>query len=218
MAFTAGATMSAPQDPAAPKKKSSKVLVMTLAAVLLAGGGGGAWWWTHRGGESDDEEAAAHAAAEKKKHAKPLFTTLDPFTVNLQDPRGERMAQIGLTLQFTDPHVEADIRDHLPAIRNEVLLLISSKQIDELLTVDGKKLLAAQIRTRAARAMGIELPEDDAVAPEPAKAASKPVAHAEAEDADEEEPKPKPKKKKKKARPVVENPIQQVLFSQFIVQ
>ena len=39
-----------------------------------------------------------------------------------------------------------------------------------------------------------------------------------ADEDDEVEAKPKPKKKKKKVKEAVENPIQQVLFSQFIVQ
>ncbi|WP_427911991.1 flagellar basal body-associated FliL family protein [Ramlibacter sp. MMS24-I3-19] len=206
--------MSDAKDQTAPKKSSKKLVVIVLATLLLAGGGGGYWWFSHRGGEGDDEEAVAQAAA-RKKHGKPLFTTLEPFTVNLQDPRGERFAQVGVTLQFSDAHVEETIKDHLPAIRNEVLMLISSKQIEELITVDGKKQLAEQIRTRAALAMGVELPKE-AEAPEPAP---KKVAKDEeqADDEAEDEPKPK-KKKKKKAKAAVENPIEQVLFSQFIVQ
>jgi len=210
--------MSDAKDQAAPKKSSTKLVVIALATVLLAGGGGGGWWWfSHRGGEGDDEEAATAQAAKKKQHEKPLFTTLEPFTVNLSDPRGERFAQVGVTLQFSDPHVEETIKDHLPAIRNEVLMLISAKQIEELLTVDGKKQLAEQIRTRAALAMGIELPKDaeaaEAAEPAPKKAEAEHAGDDEAED----EPKPK-KKTKKKARAAVENPIERVLFSQFIVQ
>lgn len=207
--------MSDAKDQAAPKKSSTKLVVVALALVLLAGGGGGGWWWfSHRGGEGDDEEAATAQAAKKKQHEKPLFTTLEPFTVNLSDPRGERFAQVGVTLQFSDPHVEADIKDHLPAIRNEVLMLISAKQIEELLTVDGKKQLAEQIRARTAIAMGIDLPKADEAA-EPAPKQTKEAEHAADDEAEDE---PKPKKKKKKAKAAVENPIQRVLFSQFIVQ
>jgi flagellar protein FliL len=197
----------------APKKGSKKLLVVALAAVLLAGGAGGGWWFLHKSAGDGDE--VEETAAKSKQHAKPLFSSLEPFTVNLKDPRGERFAQIGVTLQFTEPHVESDIRDHLPAIRNEVLMLISSKQIEELLTTDGKHQLAEEIRTRVARAMGVDLPADDEVAPE-----AKPEVKAKAGDSDDEdEPEEKPKKKRhKKKKPAVQNPVEQVLFSQFIVQ
>ncbi len=204
--------MSDAQAPA--PKKSKKPLVIALAALLLlgGGGGGGAWWYLHQKAaaehaEAEDEEEAAPPPKKKKADAKPLFSTLEPFTVNLKDPRGERFAQIGVTLQFEDPQVDAQVKDRLPAIRNDILMLISAKSIEDLLTVEGKQRLAAEIRLAAGRALGLDLPdldEDDEVA------AAKPKA-------EEGEDKPKPKKKKKKVRPP-ENPVTAVLFSQFIVQ
>jgi flagellar FliL protein len=133
----------------------------------------------------------------------------------------------GVTLQFEDPSVDVKIKDRLPAVRNEILLLISSKQIDELLSTEGKQKLAQEIRLRTGRSLGYDLPDPEP-APAVAAASDTKVAkaaeakeaseHKDAADDDEVEAKPKPKKKKKKAREVVENPIQQVLFAQFIVQ
>lgn len=171
------ADAATPQD--SPKKSGSKlILFAVLGALLAAGGAGGAWFALGRG---QSDAPATHA---KKAAKKPLFTTLEPFTVNLQDPRGERFAQIGVTLQFENPDVEATIKDRLPAVRNEVLMLISSKQIEDLLTVEGKRKLAEEIRLRTARALGIDVPEPGA----------------------------------KAGRDEPENPIRDVLFSQFIVQ
>jgi flagellar FliL protein len=216
--------MSDAKTESAPPKKSKKLLVIAVLGLALAGGGGaGAWFFLGKKAHGDDEEARV----EKKHEAKPLFTTLEPFTVNLQDPRGERFAQIGVTLQFEDPSVDVKIKDRLPAVRNEILLLISSKQIDELLSTEGKQKLAQEIRLRTGRSLGYDLPDPEP-APAVAAASDTKVAkvteakeaseHKDAADDDEVEAKPKPKKKKKKAREVVENPIQQVLFAQFIVQ
>lgn len=204
--------MSEAQAPA--PKKSKKLLVIALAAVLLLGGGGGgaAWWFMQQKAahaEGDEEEEAAPPPKKKKAEAKPLFSTLEPFTVNLKDPRGERFAQIGVTLQFEDPTIDAQVKERLPAIRNDILMLISSKAIEDLLTVEGKQRLAAEIRLAAGRALGVDLPdldEDDEVVEVKPKA----------DPAAGEQP-AKPKKKKKKVRPP-ENPIVAVLFSQFIVQ
>jgi flagellar FliL protein len=148
----------AAKEQESPKKSGGKlILFAVLGLVLAAGGAGGAWFALSRGQEP--AEPAAEAKVAKKKPAKkPLFTTLDPFTVNLRDPRGERFAQIGITLQFEEQDVESTIKDRLPAVRNDILMLISSKQIEELLTVEGKQLLAEEIQWRAGRAIGVELP------------------------------------------------------------
>ncbi|RYY92638.1 MAG: flagellar basal body rod protein [Comamonadaceae bacterium] len=196
-----------------PKKTKSAagklVLWAVLGAVLVGGGAGSAWYFL----QGRPAEAATAAAPKKKPQKKQLFTTLETFTVNLQDPRGERFAQIGVTLQFEDPALEIKIKDRLPAVRNDILLLISSKQIEDLLSTDGKQKLAQEIRVRSAQALGIEVPDYE---PEDKAASAKPAKDKDAHGDDEVEAKPKAKKKRKKKEP--ENPIQQVLFSQFIVQ
>ena len=85
-------------------------------------------------------------------------------------------------------------------MRNEILLLLSSKRIDELLSDEGKRELAQQIRTRAAHGMGV-VPDEPEAAPVAVPAGTRPTAVAHARKADP-----------------VENPVQNVLFSQFIVQ
>ncbi len=159
-------------DSSSPKKKSGlKLIVLALVGVLLvAGGAGGAWFALGRGHNAAGDDEPKHA---KKVEKKPLFTTLEPFTVNLQDPRGERFAQVGVTLEFEDPEVESTIKDRLPAVRNDILMLISSKQVEDLLSPQGKRQLADQIRLQAGRAIGAELP--DAGAPAGKHAAVNPI-------------------------------------------
>jgi flagellar FliL protein len=84
------------------------------------------------------------------------------------------------------------IKAYMPAIRSNVLMVLSHKTSAELLTVEGKEKLAREIQRESVRPMGIEL-----------------------DDEDEDNPAPKKKKKKKKH---VESPVTQVLFSSFIVQ
>lgn len=183
-----------PADPAgaatpepAKRRVGKKLVVLSTLGLLLAGGSaGGAWYVTQQ--RKPDGAAAQH---QKQAAARPLFSTLDPFTVNLQDPYSERVAQIGVTLQFEDPALEVRIKDRLPAVRNSILLLISSKRVDELITTEGKEQLAQQIRFQSARALGLEV-RDPAAAP----AAGAKAAAAGGPD----------------------NPISAVLFSQFLVQ
>ncbi len=160
MPAAAPATASTPSAPAG-KRRATRLIVLSLAALLLAGGGAAGWYFL--GGDHGGDARAAKV--EKKVSKKPLFTTLEPFTVNLQDPRGERFAQIGVTLQFDNPDVEIEIKDRLPALRNDVLMLISSKRVEDLLSMEGKQQLAQDIRLRAGRALGLDLPEPGASAP-----------------------------------------------------
>ena len=137
--------MSAETPADAPKKSGKKkIIILAVAGLVLAGGGGGAAWFMM--GKNKAPDAAHPPVAEKKPAAKPIFKTLEIFTVNLKDPNGERYAQVGVTLQLRDSAAEKDLDERLPAVRNEVLLLLSSKRIEELLSDEGKRMLAQQIR------------------------------------------------------------------------
>jgi len=187
------------ETPAAPKKKG-KTLILILAVGLLMGGGGAgaAWYLTKHNAADGGEEAHAEVKKKKKKPSeKPLFTNLDPFTVNLQDARGDRFAQIGVTLQIEDADTENQLKERMPSVRNNVLLLISSKRVEDLLTPEGKLKLAQQIRVRAAQAIGLDVEDESA-------------DEAEATDAT--------RKGGKRRKAEVDNPVRDVLFSQFIVQ
>jgi flagellar FliL protein len=193
----------APEAAAAPKKSKKKLVVLALAGLLLAGGSAaGAWYYASAKGP-----AAESAEPLPKPLPKANFTNLEPFTVNLQDPRGERFAQIGVTLELDDPKSENEIKDRMPAIRNNILMLISSKQIDELLSAEGKAHLALEIRDQAGRALGLP-----PAPPPPLAAALEAAPQATAASAAPAASAAKP------ARNVRPNPIRGVLFSQFIVQ
>lgn len=192
-----------PEAAAAPKKSKKKLLVLVLAGLLMAGGSAaGAYFYA-----SSKATAGESAEPQPKPLPKANFTNLEPFTVNLQDVRGERFAQIGVTLELDDAKSENEIKDRMPAIRNNILMLISSKQIEDLLSAEGKAHLALEIRDQAGRALGLPpappAPAQDAATPAVAAAPASAVASAAA---------------KPGSKPVRPNPIRGVLFSQFIVQ
>lgn len=198
---------SAVED-AGPAKKGSKKLIIIIAAVavLLLGGGGAAFYVIKKKqaeAEAMDEDGEPTAA--KESHAKkkddhktpPTFVALDPFTVNLTDKEQERYAQIGVTLEVDDAHFAEEMKAYMPAIRAGILMVLAHKSAAELLEREGKEKLAREIMRESVKPMGIEI-----------------------EDEDEEEPPAEatPKKKKKKKKAAEHNPVQQVLFSSFIIQ
>jgi len=196
--------------------KKKLVLMVAVAAIVLGGGGVGAMVYMKKQKAAAEEAAAAaddgdaDAAPAKKetkkaKGEKPVFVPMDPFVVNLADHDADRYAQIGITLEVPDEHVGEEIKTYLPAIRNNILLLLAHKSSADLAGGDGKELLARQIRREALKAMGEEVDDDeDAVA-----------APASAEGASAAEP---AKKKKKKKAAEADAPIRSVQFSSFIIQ
>ncbi|WP_425258309.1 flagellar basal body-associated FliL family protein [Rubrivivax sp. RP6-9] len=192
----AAATADAP-----PPKGKKKLLIIVGAAVLVVVLAVVALLMMKKSAPADDEEAAeqtapAKAAVKHDPKAVPTFVPLDPFTVNLADRDAERYAQVGITLEVGDTATGDQIKAYMPAIRNNILLVLAEKTAAQMMDREGKVKLAGQIQRETSRAMGYEVeePEEDA--------------------ADDEAP--KKKKRKKAAAPAL--PVTGVHFSNFIIQ
>ncbi|MBK8526752.1 MAG: flagellar basal body-associated FliL family protein [Rubrivivax sp.] len=194
----------------APKGKK-KLIIIVAAAVLLLGGGGGAAMvlLKKKPVDADDEEAAqVEVSAHKAKGSgpkhdlkhPPAFAPLDPFTVNLADRDTERYAQVALTLELDDPKTAETVKAFMPAIRNNILMVLAHKTSAEVLASEGKVKLAGEIQRATSRALGVDVvePGDDTDAVDDDAATSK------------------KKKRKRKVEPAL--PVVAVHFSNFIVQ
>jgi len=205
------AAAAADAVPAKSGGKKKLVLMVAVAALVLGGGGVGALVYMKKqraaaeAAAADDGDAAGAAPAkqtEKKrdKNEKPVFVPMDAFVVNLADHEADRYAQIGIVLEVPDEHAGEEIKTYLPAIRNNILLLLAHKSSTDLAGGDGKELLAKQIRHEALKAMGEDVDDDDAA----------PVADGASA--------PAKRKKKKAAENEAAAPIRSVQFSSFIIQ
>ena len=197
-----------------PGGKKKLVIMVAVAAIVLGGGGVGALVYMKKqkaaaeaAAAEDGDGDAAPAKSEKKKEKgeKPVFVPMDAFVVNLADHEADRYAQIGITLEVPDEKVSEEIKTYLPAIRNNILLLLAHKSSADLAGGDGKELLAKQIRHEALKAMGEDVDDDDVEAA--------PVS----DDASASAP-ASVKKKKHKKEAADSAPIRSVQFSSFIIQ
>lgn len=181
---------------AAGAPKSKKMLIIILVAVLvLVLGGAGAFFFISKqraAAEDGEESAPAKAAAHADPKTPPAYLPLDSMVVNLADPGGERVAQIGITLQVLDAKSAESVKAYLPTIRSGILMLISLRTAEELLKPEGKEKLAKDILREAAIPFG--------------------------GGEDEEEEDAASSKKKKRRAVAVQYPVVGVLFSSFIVQ
>jgi flagellar protein FliL len=200
---------AAATDAAPPPKGKKKLIIIIAAAVVLLGGGGGAAMVLLKKKPADeeggDEQAQVEKAAPKAKAAAPkhdpkhppAFATLDPFTVNLADRETERYAQVALTLELDDPKTADQVKAFMPAIRNNILMVLAHKTSAQVLGAEGKTKLAGELQRATSRALGVEVDEPEE---------------------DDEAATETPKKKKKKKKVDVALPITAVHFSNFIVQ
>lgn len=197
MATKPDAAKSEAAEPVKGPAKSKKLLLIGgIAFLVFALAGGGAWFFLSK------KDAAVEGGLEEVVHVAPkgppTFLPLDNMVVNLADPGGEKVAQIGITLELADAHATDKVKMYLPSIRSGILMLISQRTAEELLLIEGKEKLAADILVAASR------PFDAADA---VHATTKPVKEG-----------VKAKKKNVDKNATDENPVRGVYFSSFIVQ
>lgn len=181
----------------APAKSKKLLLIVVGAVVMLAIAGGGAFYYISKqraaAEEADDAPTAKQAAS--KSHSPPVYLPLENMVVNLADPGGDRVAQVGITLEVADAKASDQVKAYLPSIRSAILLLISQRTAEELLSQPGKQRLAKDIHRETLRPFGG------------------------AEDFDKAHETPKGKNSKKSSTDShPEMPVLGVLFSSFIVQ
>ncbi len=140
---------------AKPPAKSKKMLIIIVAAVLLLVlAGGGAFLYISKqraAAAAADEEGGEHAttaqAVDSHGAAKspPVYLPMDNMVLNLADPGGERVAQVGITLEVRDAAAADSVKAYMPTIRSGVLMLLSQRTSEDLLSAEGKQKLIEDI-------------------------------------------------------------------------
>lgn len=123
-------------EQAKPARKGGKLLWLVAAIVLLAGVGGGvSAFLLHT---PNEDKAAVQAP--------PVFVPLETFTVNLLPTDGvQQYLQVNITLKITGQAGADAVKGRMPEVRNRILMLLSSKRANELLSTPGKEKLALQV-------------------------------------------------------------------------
>lgn len=133
--------------PAPSKPGPRKLLVVVLLALVFVLGAGAAGAWLLLGRGIPAAGAHAVAAAKPAPPAKPVFFKLDPFTVNLQgSDTGGQLLYVGITVELGDDATKSFLDEHLPQVRNRMLMILSGQDANSLVTSEGKQRLAATLR------------------------------------------------------------------------
>lgn len=136
----AGAQQQAPQVKPEGKSKSLILICVGLVAFLLSAAG-----LTYALMSGSNGNGAVSEAAREPTRLPALYQPLDPaFTVNYAHGGRQRYMQVSVVLMGRDPEAMAAATEHSPLIRNQLVMLFSSADFEQLMSAEGKEKLREQ--------------------------------------------------------------------------
>ncbi len=130
-----------------------KIILLVNGLLLLVGIGVGVFMFMGSDEKSADSsdtemlegEESVEASKSKKSRGTPIYVPLHPaFVVNFENQEQVAFLQVDIQIMTYDNTVESSLKTHMPAIRNELLLLLGGKQYHEINTREGKRALSQE--------------------------------------------------------------------------
>jgi len=194
-------------------KKKKKLMIMIGVGVLLMAMSIGGTLLAVKLLTSDSKKDVAEESAsedtaddedvseEEEAHAAPaIYFTMQPnFTVNFSVDGRQRYLQAEITLLYRNPEIDDLLNLHMPAIRNQLVMLLSNKSFDELQNPDSRE----KLKIESLEAIQSILDKENAA-----------LHQKDNEDEDEESDEESDEDKEKEPALVIE----QVLFTRFVMQ
>ncbi|HBN60182.1 MAG TPA: flagellar basal body-associated protein FliL, partial [Halomonas sp.] len=98
---------------------SKKLLWVMIILVLLSSAGAAAAIYLVL-----DQRDSGEVQQQTVELTPPVFTRIEPFTVNLADDRyGSRLLYTGITLRVGNEQSKTIIEEHMPQVRSRLLIL-----------------------------------------------------------------------------------------------
>jgi flagellar FliL protein len=150
-------TAAIPTVPPATGRSSKLVIVLLSVALATVLTGGGVYYLMNQR-EAAPDAAAAPAVVVPEK---PIFVTLEPLTVNVRGDGRPRFLHVGIALKVRDEPTKTRVVEFMPEVRSRLLLLLSNRPPESLVTTDDKARLAEEIRFELSRPLGAGSPPQD---------------------------------------------------------
>jgi len=145
----ATSTPAAATVPAAPRSSKLLIIVLTVVSLVAAGAAG----YAFLGRKAVTSEAAAPVVAEK-----PIYVTMEPLTVNLQADGRAKFLHVGMALKVRNAQASSQLLEFMPELRSRVLLLLSNRAPESLMSTEDRLRLSEEIRSELNRPLGDNLP------------------------------------------------------------
>ncbi len=141
-----------PQEAEKPKSKKMLFIIIGVVVLLIAAVGGYMYMKSSEEARKIQEAEAKRPEnilkkqlTERKQNAPPIYIPLDEMIVNLPGRGGEHYLQAKIVLRTNDSSTESKIKSFMPVIRDKIITVLSSRQMQELATVEGKVMMAREI-------------------------------------------------------------------------
>jgi flagellar FliL protein len=125
------------------------VIIAVVLSIVLSGGIAGGLVFLLGGDDTSqeatdgDEDGESAAAASPEP---PIYHSMDPkFVVSFRDQKKARFMQFSLEVMARDREVIENIKEHNPAIRSNLLMLVDNQSSEEMNTREGKEQLLVDI-------------------------------------------------------------------------
>ncbi|HDP25841.1 MAG TPA: flagellar basal body protein FliL [Deltaproteobacteria bacterium] len=138
----------------AKQKKSPILLIVILVIVVLLMGGAAAAYFFVLSPMMKDAASSTGQAAAAPTHVQGItpgvgfggpIKQMDSFIVNLTDAQGTRYLKVTMQFEMSNAVLDAEIDRKSPHIRDEIIMLLSSKSFDDVSSVAGKRALKRAI-------------------------------------------------------------------------
>jgi len=194
------------------KKKNGKLILLVVLIMLVLSGSivGALYYFNNQATESEEETDQAETAKPAKDSTPPppqnkpaLYVAIQPALVaNFEVQTAASYLQIDMSLMARDQHVLDVAKEHMPVIRNNVLMIMSAQKYEVVTTRAGKEQLRQSILEAVQQVVATGMHG----------------AGDKHKENDKEKPKTKDKAQAKSKEPEPVANIESVYFTSFIIQ
>ena len=125
-------------------------IIIVVVTVLFMGMVGAGFFilWNKISQLPQNPTTAEEIPVEEEENVIGPLYTLDTMIVNLADHGGKRYLRVTMALELSDPEVVTTIESRLPQIRDAILMILPTKNYDDVSTTEGKIALRTQVMDR----------------------------------------------------------------------
>ena len=150
------------------KSSGMKKIIMfaVVGLVMLAIGVGGTMFMMGSDDSSSEEMAEEEMMEEGEMMEEPMmkdsiYHDLHPaFVANFSGQSKKKYMQVYVVAMAYEQSVIDDLKLHMPAVRNNILMTLSKKTSDEIATVEGKEMLRQEVLESVQKTMAEKTGEE----------------------------------------------------------
>ncbi len=129
---------------AKPASNKKMIIIIAVVGLLLIAASVGVTVMMLGGG---DEKAAEEAVAEEPAVPETHYLAVDKMVVTFSQGGGAKFLQVEMQLMAHDPAVLEVVKEHMPVVKNDLLVLLAGQDSAPLRSLEGKEALRAEILT-----------------------------------------------------------------------